>query len=290
MSPTSSTTPRTPPGRPAVAPTAPRARRGLRSLVLALGVLLAVTTLAGPQAVATGPSPARATVVLVHGAWADSSGWTDVVHRLQRAGHPVVAVANPLRSLQGDAAYVRSVTDQVDGPVVLVGHSYGGAVITNAASGSTNVTALVYVAGFVPDVGEDVLHIAGAGSQVPVSLDVKAIPPFGEADGDIYIARDRFRSTLGADLTSRQTQAMWATQRPLAYAAASAPTTSTAWRELPSWSVVPTEDRTITPPAHRSMAARAGATVVEVRSSHLVHVSRPQVVADVVRRAADATA
>ena len=265
-----------------------------RRLLVVVAAALAALTLAGSHAAAGTASPDQATsvkptVVLVHGAWADSSGWSDVTKRLQDDGYPVIAVANPLRTLAGDAAYLRSVTDQIPGPVVLVGHSYGGAVITNAAVGSANVVALVYVAGFIPDVGEDVLHIAGAGSQVPASIEFKGFPPFGQTDVDIYIKADMFRSTFAADLPARQTATMAATQRPLAYLAASAPTTQTAWTDIPSWSVIPTNDRTITPDAHQAMAERAGATVVEVRSSHVVMITQPRVVTNVIETAAEAT-
>lgn len=270
----------------------PRIRRWLFAVIAAV---FAAVALVGSHATAgTSSSPqtpdVRPTVVLVHGAWADSSGWNDVTKRLQRDGYPVIAIANPLRTLDGDAAYVRSVTDQISGPVVLVGHSYGGAVITNAAVGSPNVVALVYVAGFIPDIGEDVLHIAGEGSQVPTSIEFKGFPPFGETDVDIYIKADRFRSTFAADLPARETAVMAASQRPLAYLAASAATTQTAWTDIPSWSVIPTRDRVITPDAHRSMAERAGSTVIEVRSSHVVMITHPRVVTNAIEQAAEATA
>ncbi len=263
-------------------------------LLATLAALLSLSALflltASTQAAsASGSGAAKPTVVLVHGAWADASGWSQVTRRLQKDGYRVLAPANPLRSLDGDAAYLQSVLAQEEGPFVLVGHSYGGAVITNAAAGNPDVDALVYVNGFVPDTGEDILHLAGEGSLVPSSIEVKGYPPFGPTDVDIYIKPENFRETLAGDLPKKKAAVLAATQRPISLAAASAPTTATAWKTIPSWYLLGTEDRTITPAAQRLMAERAGATIDEVKASHLSLISRPRKVAELIEEAAAAT-
>jgi pimeloyl-ACP methyl ester carboxylesterase len=231
---------------------------------------------------------AKPTVVLVHGAWADATSWSRVAERLQTDGYRVLAPANPLRSLDGDAAYLQSILAQEKGRFVLVGHSYGGAVITNAAAGNPNVDALVYVDAFVPDIGEDILHLAGDDSLVPRSIKPKGYPPFGANDVDVYIKRARFRETLAGDLPKGQAALLAVTQRPLSLAAASAPTSATAWKTIPSWYLLGTQDRTITPAAQRRMAERAGATIKEVRASHLSLISRSGALAELIERAAAA--
>jgi len=253
---------------------------------LAALLLLTPSTQAGS---ASRSGAAKPTVVLVHGAWADASGWSEVIKRLQKDGYRVLAPAIPLRSLEGDVGYLRSILAQEEGPFVLVGHSYGGAVITNAAAGNPDVNALVYVDGFVPDTGEDILHLAGADSLVPSSIEFKGFPPFGPTDVDIYIKPESFRETLAGDLPKKEAAALAVTQRPLALAAAAGPTTATAWKTIPSWYLLGTEDRTITPAAQRFMAERAGARIDEVKASHLSLISRPGDVAKLIERAASAT-
>jgi pimeloyl-ACP methyl ester carboxylesterase len=248
--------------------------------------LLTVSTQAGSAAASRAAKP---TVVLVHGAWADASIWSQVTERLQKDGYRVIAPANPLRSLHGDAAYLQSVLAQEKGPFVLVGHSYGGAVITNAAAGNPDVRALVYVDGFVPDTGEDILHLAGEGSLVPNSIEFKGYPPFGATDVDIYIRPENFRETLAGDLSRKDAAVLAVTQRPISLAAAGAPTTATAWKTIPSWYLLGTEDRTITPAAQRFMAERAGATIEQVKASHLSLISRPGKVTELIEEAAAAT-
>lgn len=259
----------------------------LTALAALLGLIalfvLAVSAQAPPAAASAAAKP---TVVLVHGAWADASGWTRVTARLQKDGYRVLAPANPLRSLDGDAAYLASVLAQEAGPFVLVGHSYGGAVITNAAAGNPDVDALVYVNGFVPDTGEDILHLAGEDSLVPSSIEFKGYPPFGPTDVDIYIKPESFRETLAGDLSKRTATVLAVTQRPISFAAASGQTTATAWKTIPSWYLVGTEDRTITPDAQHRMAERADATIEEVKASHLSLISRPGKVADLIEEAA----
>jgi pimeloyl-ACP methyl ester carboxylesterase len=262
----------------------PRLLAGLATLIAS--VLLAAPAQAAP---ASDSRAAKPTIVLVHGAWADASSWTQVTARLQKDGYRVTAPANPLRSVDGDAAYLQSILAQEEGPFVVVGHSYGGVVTTNAAAGNPDVEALVYVNGFVPDIGEDILHLAGEGTLVPSSIEFKGFPPFGPTDIDIYIKQESFRETLAGDLSKKDAAVLAATQRPLSLAAASGPTSATAWKTIPSWYLLGTEDRTITPAAQRSMAERAGATIEEVKASHLSLISRPGKVAEFIEEAAAAT-
>lgn len=234
-------------------------------------------------------SPAAATtVILVHGAFADSSSWNGVVPRLQAQGLRVVAVANPLRSLRGDADYLGQLVDSVPGQVVLVGHSYGGAVITNAATGRKNVKALVYVAAFVPDAGETALALAGKfpGGTLGEALD----QPVTLADGgkDLYIQQARFHQQFAADVPEADATLMAATQRPIAEAALTQASGAPAWKNVPAWSIYGTADKNIPAAAMRFMSERAGARkVVEVEgASHVVMVSHPDKVAALIVEAA----
>jgi pimeloyl-ACP methyl ester carboxylesterase len=249
-------------------------------------IALLILTASTPSASASGPSGPKPTVVLVHGAWADSSGWSEVIRRLQKDDYRVLAPANPLRSLAGDAAYLASFLAQEQGPFVLVGHSYGGAVITNAAAGNPNVNALVYINGFVPDVGEDILHLAGEGSLIPSSIEFKGFPPFGATDVDVYIRPVSFRDAFAADVPRQDTAVMAVTQRPLALAAGAGQTTAAAWKTIPSWYLLGRQDKAITPAAQRFMANRAGAEITETNSSHASMVSHPRAVVDLIEEAA----
>ena len=232
------------------------------------------------------------TIVLVHGAFADASSWNGVIERLQRQGYIVVATANPLRGVATDSAYVASVVNQIDGPVLLVGHSYGGAVITNAAPAATNVVGLVYVAAFAPDEGErlgdiednsrdSVLMAALVQRQYPTGQD-------GETAVEFAIDPARFRDAFAADLPAEQTAVMAATQRPVAAAAFSDVCGPPAWKTLPSWAVVATGDKAAGSDVVRSMAQRAGADIVEVEGSHVIMVSQPQAVANLILKAVQA--
>jgi pimeloyl-ACP methyl ester carboxylesterase len=240
-----------------------------------------------------GPTPAPSkplpTVVLVHGAWADASGWNAVSSELQSKGYKVIAPANPLRSLAGDSAYLASILAQTPGPIVLVGHSYGGAVITNAADGNANVKALVYVSAFIPDIGEDILHLGGAQSQVADAIEFKGFPPYTDADADIYLRQDKFRATFAADIPAKDAAVMAASQRPIAVPAGASPTAATAWRSIPSWSLVSTQDKAIGVDQQRMMSKRAGATTVEVKSSHASMISHPGAVTKLIVAATKAT-
>ena len=253
--------------------------------VIGLIALFTVTSTAQSGHTTTSHAP-KPTIVLVHGAWADSSGWSDVIRRLQKQGYRVIAPANPLRSLDGDSAYLASILAQEQGPFVLVGHSYGGAVISNAATGNLKVKALVYINGFAPDEGEDILHLAGEGSLIPTSIEFRQFPPGGENDVDVYIKTSNFHETFAGDLSREDAAVLAVTQRPIAQAAAAGLSNEPAWKTIPSWYLVGTEDRAITPAAQRFMAERAGSTTVEVRASHLSMISRPGAVTRLIEQAA----
>ena len=234
-----------------------------------------------------------ATIVFIHGAFADASGWTASVTQLQSEGHTVYAPANPLRGLQFDAAYVRSFLETLEGPVVLVGHSYGGAVITNAATGLDQVKALVYIAAFALQEGESVGEASGLGGEAPDVLGITVIRPFpdaGERNGDAYLNPEVFPQVFCQDLPTEVGAAMAATQRPAALASLVQPSGPPAWRDIPSWYMVASSDRVIPPAAERIMAERAGATTVEIESSHVAMISHPDEVTSLVRDAVAATA
>ncbi|MDX3095056.1 alpha/beta hydrolase [Streptomyces sp. ME01-24h] len=239
------------------------------------------------------PAPHKPTVVLVHGAFADSSSWNGVIAHLRLAGYPVVSAANPLRGLAADAAYVASVVKGVEGPVVLAGHSYGGAVISEAAAGDTQVKALVYVAAFIPDKGESALELSNKypGSTLGPALDAVPFPLADRGTGtDLYIKAPSFHDQFAADVPHDVTDLMAATQRPVAASALEDTATAAAWRAIPSWSLVATADRNIPPAAQRFMSERAEARTVEVDASHAVSVSQPEAVARLIEQAAESIA
>jgi pimeloyl-ACP methyl ester carboxylesterase len=229
------------------------------------------------------------TVVLVHGAFADSSSWNGLIERLQAKGVKVTAAANPLRGIAIDSAYVASVFEQTPGPVLAVGHSYGGAVITNAAARAKNVVGLVFVAAFAPDEGENLGEVEG-GSKDSV-LNSALVPlhyPSGDGGGqavEFAIDAEKFRDAFAADLPAEQTAAMAATQRPVSELAFSEPTVGAAWKSLPSWAVVAVGDKAAGTDVVRSMAERAGARITEIEGSHVIMISQPQAVADVILEA-----
>ena len=228
------------------------------------------------------------TVVLVHGAFADASSWNGVIERLQAKGLSVTAPANPLRGIAADSAYTASVIEQIDGPVLAVGHSYGGAVITNAADKARNVVGLVYVAAFAPDEGE-LLGEVEAGSKDSV-LNSALVPhqyptAVGGTATEFAIDPAKARDAFAGDLSDGQAALIAATQRPVAEAAFSEPNGPPAWKHLPSWAVVATGDRAAGTDVVRSMAERAGAKITEVEGSHVIMISQPQAVADVILEA-----
>jgi pimeloyl-ACP methyl ester carboxylesterase len=230
-------------------------------------------------------STAPTTVVLVHGAFADASSWNGVIARLQAKGVPVMAPANPLRGIAADSAYMAAVLEQIEGPVVAVGHSYGGAVITNAATTADNVVALVYVAAFAPEEGE-ALGAAAAASKDSV-LSTALIPrQYPTADGgpatEFYIDPAKARDAFASDVSDEQAALIGATQRPVAELAFSEASGPPAWKGRPSWAVIATADRAAGTDVTRSMAERAGATITEIDGSHVIMISQPQAVTDVI--------
>jgi len=238
-------------------------------------------------------SESMPTVVLVHGAFADGSSWNGVIERLQAQGVPVVAAVNPLRGISTDSAYLAGVFNETPGPVVAVGHSYGGAVITNAATQADNVIGLVFVAAFAPDEGE-ALGEAEAGSKDSV-LNSALVPhryPTGNGDTAVEFVIDpaKLRDAFAADLPPEQTVLMAATQRAVAELAFSEPNGAPAWKRLPSWAVVATGDKAAGTDVVRSQAQRAGAAITEVEGSHVIMLSQPQAVTDVILQAVAATA
>lgn len=232
------------------------------------------------------------TVLLVHGAFADAGSWTGVISRLQDHGIPVIAPPNPLRGLAADAAYVASVAAQIDGPVVLVGHSYGGALITVAGT-AENVVGLVYVAAYVLEEGESLGELQGRFPASPLVSSLKqwTYPvPGGDPAVEVTIAEDAFPSVFAADVPAETTKALAAAQRPLAAAAFEETAAAAAWKTKPSWALVAAADQAINPEVERFGAERAGAKVVELEgASHAVAVSRPEAVADLIRAAVRAT-
>jgi pimeloyl-ACP methyl ester carboxylesterase len=231
--------------------------------------------------------------VLVHGAFADASSWNGVITRLQDEGVPVTAPANPLRGIAADAAYLASVLAQIEGPVLAVGHSYGGAVITNAATNAKNVVGLVYVAAFAPDEGET-LGAVEAGSKDSVlnsALLNRAYPTAGGGSAtESYIDPAKAREAFAGDLSDEQAALIAATQRPVSEFAFSEPNGPPAWKHLPSWAVVATGDKAAGTDVVRSMAERAGAKITEVEGSHVIMVSQPEAVTKVILDAVAAVA
>ena len=235
----------------------------------------------------------RPTVVLVHGAFADASGWGGVIERLIAADVEVRAIVNPLRGISIDSAYVASVISQIPGPVLAVGHSYGGAVITNAGSLADNTVGLVYVAAFAPDEGENLQEIeAGSRDSVlPTALRQNEYPDgSGGTLGELSIDVAQFHESFAADLPKRETAVMARSQRPVSVLAFGERTGTPAWKRLPSWAVVATADKAAGSDVVLSMAKRAGAAITEVDASHVPMMSRPDVVTEVILKALAAVA
>jgi pimeloyl-ACP methyl ester carboxylesterase len=228
----------------------------------------------------------RPTVVLVHGAFADGSSWNEVIERLQAEGLQVTAPAIPLRGIAIDSAYIKSLLEQIPGPVLAVGHSYGGAVITNAATNANNVVGLVYVCAFAPDEGETLGEVeSDSRDSVLSTAQVPLRYPTGEAEEtavEFAIDPEKLHDAFAADLPEKQTAVMAATQRPVSELAFTEPNGEPAWKNLPSWAVVATGDKAAGTDVVRSMAERAGATITEAEGSHVIMISQPQVVAEVI--------
>ena len=268
----------------------------------AAGLLLTASPGASAQSPAaqretSGPKP---TIVLEHGAWADASSWDGVIQRLQRAGYTVDAPPNPLQGLAYDSATLADYLRTITGPIILVGHSYGGAVITNAATGNPNVKALVYVDAFIPAQGETLLQLINAqpgsclaGNPADVFAPV-SFPGAQSGDEDLYLqtapdgAYPGFAQCFANGLPASEAAILAAGQRPLAFSAASTPSGPPAWQTIPSWSVVGTADHAIPPAEQLFMSERANAHITEVDAGHLSLLSDPGAVTRVIIRAADA--
>ena len=250
---------------------------------------------ATPRPIVSSQSTAsRPTVVLVHGAFADSSGWYGVINRLRADGYPVRAAPNPLLGLASDADTVRGFIDSIPGPKILVGHSNGGAVITQAASGDPDVKALVYLAALAPDRGAvlvDLLKKPVAHPIAPLPLvSVNVTQPDGTKRADLYLDPSKFRARFAADLPRGVAADLAATQRPLSAAAfTSTLTVEPAWKTIPSWYLVSKQDMAMTPDLERFQADRMHAHTSQIDSSHAVYISHPKALADLVEQAARAT-
>ena len=237
----------------------------------------------------------KPTIVLIHGAWADASSWNAVASELKRQDFTVLAPPNLLRGAWIDAPYVASfIKQQTSGPVVLVGHSYGGFVISNAELGDTDVKALVYIDAFAPEEGENVFQLlGGSGSALDVAdpttvLDIVGYPGAPEGDADAFLKPDTVHTAFAQDLPEADRWLIVAGQRPITLGANTTPSGPASWKSLPSWTVVGTEDLVIPPDTQRHMAERAGATISEVGGSHVSMVSHPEATLDAIGAAVSA--
>jgi pimeloyl-ACP methyl ester carboxylesterase len=235
--------------------------------------------------------PDKPTIVLVHGAFADSSSWNAVIGILEKDGYNVVAAANPLRSVKSDARYVDDILAGIKSPVVLVGHSYGGSVISATANENGNVKALVYVAAFAPDAGESAGALASKFPGATLGETLAPPLPLSEGGKDFYIQQDKFHAQFAADVSKIEARAMAAAQRPITETAITELSGEPAWKKLPSWFVFGDQDKNIPLAALTFMADRAHSrqTVVVKGSSHVVMVSNPQAVANLIEIAARST-
>jgi pimeloyl-ACP methyl ester carboxylesterase len=257
---------------------------------LALSISPALAESSSKPSASDGKKP---TIVLVHGAWADASSWNRVIARLQSRGYTVYAPPNPLRGLASDASYIANFVNTLSGPIVLVGHSYGGAVITNAANSTPAVEALVYINAFAPDEGESVLQLVTARPGSALARDPSqvfdAVPYPGAPAGDVdlYVKQSLFPHAVANDLPKRVGAVLAATQRPVTLSALAEPSGIPAWETIPSWYLVGTRDNVIPPAQQRFMARRANAHTVQVRASHLSMISRPAAVTRMIVEAAE---
>ncbi len=272
----------------------PRTMDRLSLAAVLMCVAAAVCSLVSAPCAGAEPATKKPTIVLVHGAWADASSWDGEVAALQEHGYTVRAISNPLENLTTDAESVAGFLRTIDGPIVLVGHSYGGAVITNAAYGIPNVKALVYVDAAAPDVGETNGSLSGSDSVLkhnPDSALFDKVPDPGAPPGvvDLYLKQDVFLRNFGNDLPADVATKLWATQRAASTAAFDTPSRYAAWKTIPSWYFISSGDQIITPTSEHAMAARAHSTVTDFTGgSHLTLISHPDAVTAVILDAAHA--
>lgn len=264
--------------------TFPLIKTAIASTALVLGVM--GSALAGPSA---GDKP---TVVLVHGAFAESASWNGVATQLLAQGYPVIAAANPLRGVKSDADYVASIVEHTSGPVILVGHSYGGSVISNAVQDNPNVKALVYVAAFAPDKGETAAELSGRYPGSTLGPTLAAPVTLQDGNKDLYIQQDKFAQQFAADVAAPEAALMAASQRPITEQALHEASGAPAWKQLPSWFIYGSADKNIPEAALKFMAERAGSkkTVTIPGASHVVMTSNPEKVAALIIDAAEHTA
>jgi pimeloyl-ACP methyl ester carboxylesterase len=261
-----------------------------RAVVKGTAAVAAMAAVSAPASASAAPRTAhghrKANVLLVHGAWVDGSSWSSVIPILQRHGHTVVAVQLPLTSLADDVAWTRHVlAERLQGPTVLAGHSYGGAVISGAATGVRNAIGLVFAAAFAPDEGET---LGGLNTRFPAPPGLAHAQP--DSLGFLWFDPAAIPTNFAPDIPLAQARVLAAVQKPIAARSFSDPAGRPAWKTLPSWYLVSTQDRMINPDLERFMAARIGATTVEVRSSHASPASHPRLVADLILAAARARA
>ncbi|MEV5966137.1 alpha/beta hydrolase [Kribbella sp. NPDC051952] len=264
-----------------------------RSRVLTLLIaFLAVLVAAASPAAASHPNKPKPTIVLVHGAWADGSSWTDITRRLQGDGYTVRVPPNPLRSLSSDSATIRNFISTLSGPIILVGHSYGGAVITNAATGNPNVKGLVYVDAFAPAAGEAIFPLAGADSALAVDpttvFDFVPYPGAPAGDIDLYLKHDTFVTSFASGVPRREAELLYPSQRPLTLSAGNELSGTPAYDTIRSWYVLGTRDLIITPTAQLIMAQRAHSTITRVKAGHLSLITEPGAITKVIEQAARA--
>jgi pimeloyl-ACP methyl ester carboxylesterase len=279
-----------------IARTARRARLRLviPALVMTIAALIAPLSQTASahtttRAASAGPKP---TIVLEHGAWADTSSWNGVIKRLQADGYTVYAPPNPLQGLTYDSAFLADFLHSISGPIVLVGHSYGGAVITNAATGNSQVKALVYVDAFAPAQGQTLAQLLASvpGScAVPANLNVVPFPGAPSGVGDAYITQSAFPSCMANGLPAREAHVLAVTQLPIATSALTDPSGVPAWQAIPSWAVVGTADHAIPPALQLAMAENAHGHITEVNAPHLSMISDPGIVTSVILQAVHAT-
>ena len=280
---------------------APKNRRSLLRIVTAVTYILAMLFIgvSVPAQAASKANNSAQTIVLLHGAWADGAGWNGVTARLQADGYKVWAVPNPLRGLSSDAAYVASILNTIPGPIILVGHSYGGAVITNAATGNPNVKALVYIDGFAPDEGETGYQLLGMPPPPGASpscllgdpsalFNIVPYPGAQNGDVDLYIKPDVYPSCFANTIATKQAAVLAASQRPITFSAGAEPSGPPAWKAIPSWYLVGTLDKVIPPYVQMFMAERANAQIVQVEAPHPSMISHPKAVANLIETAAQA--